>query len=106
MKKPRLIVLPEFREDIRSEYKWYEKRSPGLGAAFARAATAAADFVTRFPESCPVVKEGVRRKWLKRFNHSVVYAANEQLIVLIGVTHGSQNLKRWLRLRTGMAEEE
>lgn len=96
MSARRLVFLETFETDIDSHAAFYNGRRIGLGAAFAKEVSAGIEFVAQWPESCNEVELGVRRKWLNRFPHSIVYRIEDEAIIFIGILHGAQDFETWL----------
>jgi hypothetical protein len=46
---------------------WYEERVEGLGAQFLDRVVEALDYVSLFPDSCPILLGRVRRKVMRQF---------------------------------------
>jgi len=62
-----LRFLPEVAGDVVAGSRWYEERSPGLGADFARMVFARSVEICRSPLACAVVAGRYRRGLLRRF---------------------------------------
>lgn len=90
-----MIILTEAREDTREAYLWYEKRSKGLGAAFARALDACLASVERNPNAYPFVYEQVRRAPLRRFPYGIFYINSEEGILVFACFHASRDPREW-----------
>jgi plasmid stabilization system protein ParE len=93
------VFLNDFKLDLVCERDWYNLHSDGLGNAFVVAVDNAVEHVIEWPESCRNIREGVRRKRLKRFPLSVVYRLTPAEIIFIGIFHGAQDFERWLTRR-------
>lgn len=57
----RLIVRAEAEADIEEAFRWYEARSPGLGAEYVRAVEACLAGIARQPELYAEQYRGARR---------------------------------------------
>ncbi len=77
-------------DELNDAAQYYERGSPGLGAAFLAEAERVVQEILRFPESAPEVKPGVRRRLLRRFPYGILYAVREQEIRILAV----MNLRR------------
>jgi len=95
----RAVFLQGFEVDLDAEIAWYQERGQGLGVAFAGAVEAGIESVIGWPEATAEVREGVRRKWLARFQHALVYRQEGDEIIFIGIQHGAQDFQSWLEKR-------
>lgn len=94
----RLVFLQSFETDLDDHTAFYNGRRRGLGAVFAAEVRAGIEVAVDWPESCPEVDGGVRRKWLNRFPHAIVYRIEDDSIIFIGVFHGAQDFEQWLNI--------
>jgi len=82
-----LRFLPEVADDVVAGARWYEERSPGLGADFARMIYARCEEVCREPLACATFAGRYRRALLRRFPYSVYYVVEGDAIVVVGTFH-------------------
>ncbi len=93
--RPRLIIRPEAETELAEAFDWYERRVPGLGAAFLAAVDVALDSLLSNPRQHPVVYKVVRRALLRRFPYQVLFLVEEGAITLIAVFHGARDPRIW-----------
>ncbi len=74
---------------------WYEGQAPGLGDAFLIEVLSAADRIARFPEAWHPLGEGVRRCRLGRFPYGLIYAADDNDILILAVAHLHRQPDYW-----------
>ena len=80
-----------FEEDakveLRKSAKHYDLQKPGLGSEFTAEISAALDYIGQYPFASPSVGGDFRRKRVKRFPFDVIYAVEEEKIVVVAVMH-------------------
>ena len=94
MKVP-LIVFPEAESDISQAYQWYEKMRLGLGEEFILSLEASFFSIQRHPELYPVIYQGARRAFIRRFPYGIYYTQEAEKIVVFAVFHGKRSPKKW-----------
>ena len=82
--------LPEARDEFEEAVAFYEGQRAELGTKFQIEVVDAIDRITRFPESCAMLDERLRRCRLKTFPFRVIYAVVADEIVIIWVSHQSR----------------
>jgi len=85
------IAETELDEAIR----WYEAQAPGLGDTFLIEAITAADRIARHPEAWHRLEEGLRRCRLTRFPYGLIYAVDNDDIVVLAVAHLHRKPDYW-----------
>jgi len=91
----RLIIRPEAEADIQEAFDWYERHVPGLGAEFLAVVDAALSSIVRHPLQHPVIYRNARRALTRRFPYQVFFAMTDDTIVVVAVTHGARDPRRW-----------
>ena len=86
--------LPEALQDLIETQRWYARREPALGQAFAEAIAAAVERIAQDPASFPCVHGAVRRLVVRRFPYAVDFREVGDEIVGLAI-HGRQDPKRW-----------
>jgi plasmid stabilization system protein ParE len=66
-----------------------------LGREFTAEISAALDYVRRYPFASPSVRGAFRRKRVKRFPFNIIYAVEEERIVIIAVMHQRRHPDYW-----------
>jgi toxin ParE1/3/4 len=75
--------------------RWYEDRSPGLGAAFVDAVHDATTMVLASPKRWRLVR-GTRRYLMGRFPFAVVYRETaEEAVEVVAVAHLKRRQRYW-----------
>jgi toxin ParE1/3/4 len=90
-----LFIRKAARADIADAYRWYEDRSPGLGADFLQAVRLTLEAIERAPEQFPIALEDIRKVSLSRFPYVVYYVVFTRGISVIAVMHGRRDPRRW-----------
>ena len=67
--------------------QYYESRSHGLGAEFLDEVQRSIEALSSNPRTAPVIKVGIRRRLLKRFPFGILYAVEQDTIVVLAVMH-------------------
>jgi hypothetical protein len=67
----RVFLRPEARDDLREALRWYERRSPGLGAEFLRSLELCVARIEHSLDFSPIVDATTRRARLRRFPFSL-----------------------------------
>jgi plasmid stabilization system protein ParE len=91
----RLIIRPEAEADLQEAFDWYEQCVPGLGVDFLAAIDAALVSIRSNPRHHPLLHRNTRRALTRRFPYQVFFVAENDLIVVIAVSHGARDPKRW-----------
>jgi len=90
----------EARADVQSAYDWYEDKESGLGDRLLEAIDAVMDRVDANPRLFPKAHQEFRRAVLPQFPYCVYFVVEPAYIVVVGVLHGRQDLRRlFQRLR-------
>jgi plasmid stabilization system protein ParE len=92
----RLIIRPEAELDIEDAFTWYEAQGSGLGSEFVRAVDGCLSSIARNPLAYPIVRKQVRRTLIRRFPYTVLYAFEQDVVVVIACFHGRRNPKQWI----------
>ncbi len=92
---PALVIEPEAQAEFAEAIQWYDARSPGLGAEFARTISAALADIEREPLRFPLVSNNIRRAVLRRFPFSIYFITDPQRISVIAIFHGRRDPTRW-----------
>ena len=85
----------EAKTEFRKYAKDYDQQKPGLGSEFATEIDAALDFIGRHPLASPAVRGGFRRKRVNRFPFGIIYAVEEERIVVVAVMHRRRHPDYW-----------
>ena len=94
---PRLSFRLQARAELLEARDWYDARSPGLGLEFARAVDAALELVLRMPAAFTPLRGQVRQVVLRRFPYTILYATENDEVVVLTVHHQHRAPSRWHR---------
>jgi toxin ParE1/3/4 len=97
-----LVVRPAARDDIAEAARWYEGRSPGLGARFLAAMDAALGQAREAPERYPQVFRDVRRVLVADFPYAAYYAVRGDVVHVVACMHGRRDPARWRARARGL----
>ncbi len=86
---------PLAESELLDAARYYEARSKGLGHSFLAVVRRAIEQIQAFPESSPVVRGGLRRRALRRFPYSLIYAAESSEVKIIAVMHQKRRPYYW-----------
>lgn len=83
------------KSDIDDAVDWYRRKSPTLGARFARAVDKALDSIEAMPNSFPMVDEFVRVAKLRKFPYGIYFELDGNEVLIFCVCHLSRDPKIW-----------
>lgn len=98
-----LRFLPAVEEDFLIAYRWYERKTPGLGEEFLRAFLAASKEVPRNPLLYAKIWDDFRRLLLRRFPYAMYFRIHGDEIIDLGVFHSARDPQA---LRAQLLERE
>jgi plasmid stabilization system protein ParE len=101
-RKHLLRWLPEAYTDLREARAWYEEQSAGLGADFVAEfwrTVSAIDHLPTVPRAVELVTSGetVRRCHFNGWPYSVVYAVEDETVIIVAVHHDRRHPQNWHR---------
>jgi toxin ParE1/3/4 len=89
-----------FHEDARAEIAeashYYEDRVPDLGQALIDDVEKSVSEILANPNACERVSNNLRRKVIKRFPYSLIYAVETDRIRIMAVAHHKRRPEYWL----------
>lgn len=74
---------------------WYKEQAPGLGDAFLIEVLSATRRIERFPEAWHPLGQGIRRCRLGRFPYGLIYAVDDDDILILAVAHLHRRPDYW-----------
>lgn len=89
-----LRFRPEVVADLPSAAKWYDSRSPGLGAAFLGECKSALDNIADNPEQVSADTSGLRSRRFHR-PYVVHYRIEHSTVVIFAVMFGGPDPSAW-----------
>jgi hypothetical protein len=90
-----ILFEEDAKVELRKSAKHYDLQKPGLGSEFTLEVSAALDYIGRHPFASPSVQGGFRRKRVTRFPFDVIYAVEEERIVVVAVMHHQRHPDYW-----------
>jgi plasmid stabilization system protein ParE len=87
--------LPEAEEEFREAARYYETEAPGIGVTFVAEVRRAVRAIIKNPHAAAPVGSGIRRHVLKHFPYNILYAVEEDLLVIIAVAHQKRRPRYW-----------
>lgn len=94
-----LHVEPEAELELGEAVRWYEARSPGLGAGLVAAVGDALARVLEEPGAFPMVAAlglpRVRRTLVARFPYAIIFVESPDRVDVIAVAHGRREPLYW-----------
>ena len=91
-------ILVCARGEIEEACGWYEAQAPGLGERFMSEFEHGLKRVQEFPRAWHPIKGNIRRYRMGRFPYGILYAVEEQGILVLAVAHLHRAPRHW---RTG-----
>ena len=91
----RVVLRRAARAEFDEEGDWYERRRPGLGAAFAAAVQETFDRVAAQPQLHPIVLRDIRRVVVRGFPYCVYYRERPSTVVVLSMFHTSRDPSVW-----------
>ncbi len=93
----RLHFNPLAEAELFEAARWYDDRSPGLGAAFVAAVRAATTVVLEAPQRWRLVR-GTRRYLMGRFPFAIVYReTSDEQVEVVAIAHLKRRQRYWAR---------
>jgi len=92
----RIRFLHLAQRELDDAVAWYDARGEGLGKEFLDELDRAIRRIKTFPFSSTEVEPGIRRCLLSRFPYALIYGIEEDLIVIIAVSHLHQKPRYWV----------
>lgn len=81
----KLSVKEEAKQHIIDGFKWYEKKSNGLGNRFVNEVKEILDYIEKYPHHYQVKNKNQREGVLKIFPHVIIYEIMENEVVVFAV---------------------
>jgi toxin ParE1/3/4 len=88
-------LLPEAVREVEEAFWWYERRRSGLGLEFLLTFDALLETLRRLPEGHEAVAMRTRKALLRRFPYLVLYALEDERVLVTAVFHGHRDPRRW-----------
>lgn len=82
------------KDDVESDFLWYEKQKKGLGIEFLDSIEMNLDNIVTFPEMYKTCYSNFRRCVIRRFPFSIFYTIENEEIIVHSVFDNRQNPKK------------
>ena len=89
------VFHPEALTEYSQAVEFYAERNKELAQDFIDSVESAIFKVIEFPRRCPVIKGTVCRCLTRKFPYAVLYAIEEDYILIVAVMHGSKKPEYW-----------
>ena len=86
---------PLAEQELNEAASYYNAASPGLGTAFLDEVEHAVKQILEHPEASPLVNRVVRRKLVRRFPYSVMYAVQTDTIRILAIANQKRRPFYW-----------
>jgi plasmid stabilization system protein ParE len=88
-------ILEEAELELRDAFYYYEYELPGLGRKFVNEFRRGIKRILQHPFAWSPVEEKVRKCVLKIFPYNIIYAIEDDLIVILAVAHQHRRPEYW-----------
>jgi len=85
-------------EDLLEDITYYDLANPGLGDRLLADVRTAVAFLEAYPLAARVLVGDIRGKALVRFPHTLLYAVEENVVLVLALAHQRQDLQTWLEI--------
>jgi len=86
---------PEARAEFLAAVDYYEDREPALGADFAMEVLSTIETIVSFPSAWPILEDDLRRCQVRRFPYGILYAQDDDVILILAVMHLHRDPAYW-----------
>ncbi|MGH8674426.1 MAG: type II toxin-antitoxin system RelE/ParE family toxin [Burkholderiales bacterium] len=83
------------QQELDDAVSHYNRESTGLGDAFLLETVAAIERIRRFPDAWHPLGGLLRRSRLRRFPYGLIYAKEDDRILIVAVAHASREPQYW-----------
>jgi toxin ParE2 len=94
-------ILEPAQRELDEAISYYNGQGPGLGDAFLLEVVAAIERIGRFPAAWHPLSENTRRCHLRRFPYGLIYAPDNDDVLIIAVAHTHRRPDYWRDRITG-----
>jgi toxin ParE2 len=92
---PSYRLLSEAKEELEAGVSFYDSELPGLGLDFALEVRQLCHRIVDSPAAGFEIRPDVRRRMLRRFPYSILYAVENGEVLVIAVVHQSRRPGYW-----------
>lgn len=90
-------LTTEARDELVAGVTFYESQYPGLGRDFAIEVRRLCRLIVESPAAGLEIRPTIRRRIVRRFPYSVLYATEDDEVVILAVAHQSRRPGYWQR---------
>ena len=91
----KVIFHPEAQEETIGSARYYEAKSEGLGSDFLTAVEATTSRIKQFPESGPIDRANIRKRFVSGFPVTILYEIQPDRIFIAAVMHQHRRPGYW-----------
>jgi plasmid stabilization system protein ParE len=92
----RIRFLEAAQQEVDDAVAWYDEREEELGRDFLDELDRAIRRIKSFPLASTEIEPGIRRCLLARFPYSLIYGIEQELIIVIAVSHLHREPRYWI----------
>jgi plasmid stabilization system protein ParE len=92
----RIRFLEAAQLEVDDAVAWYDEREEYLGRDFLDELDRAIRRIKSFPLASTEIEPGIRRCLLARFPYGLIYGIDEDLIIVIAVSHLHREPRYWI----------
>ena len=101
MNKKRFKILEQAELELDEAYDYYEYELQGLGEKFIEEFRRGIKRILNYPYAWSFIQDNVRKCVLKKFPYNIIYAIEDELIIILAVAHQHRRPDYWIdRLKT------
>ena len=97
--------LAPAQDELTQAVNWYDKKAPELGQRFLRTVEEGIERISQWPQSQQAFGDNIRRCLLPPFPYALIYAQENEEIIIIAVAHLHRKPGYWAE-RTGQDNDE
>lgn len=90
-----LILLEPAQQELDETIAWYTTQVAGLGDAFLLEALRTFNLIERYPDTWHPIDGNLRRCRLARFPYGVIYASEQDALVVLAIAHLHRRPDYW-----------
>lgn len=99
MNRKRFKIITEAELELDDAYDYYEYELEGLGKRFLEEFKRGVNRILNHPYAWSLVQDNVRKCVLKKFPYNIIYAIEENLIIILAIAHQHRKPYYWIDRR-------
>ena len=92
----RIRFLEAAQQEVDDAVAWYDEREEDLGREFLDELDRVIRRIKTFPLASTEIEPGIRRCLLARFPYALIYGIDEDLIIVVAVSHLHRQPRYWI----------